>query len=177
MKVIISSKNVKTNDYLKDIIEKKLEKLDKYFSDDITAKVMLSAESKAEKMEVTIRVTGHVFRAEGKADKIYNCVDKVVDKLAIQMSKFKNKLTNKKGGDAIKFEEWPELPLAKDESYELKIVKDKQFHLDPLTIEDAIIKMELVDHNFYIFLNSDTKDVNVVYKRDDGDYGLIETKY
>lgn len=176
MKVIITSKNVKTNDYLKDTIEKKLQKLSKYFSDDIDVNVRLSAEKTWEKMEATIRVRNMVFRAESKGEDVYGCIDKVVDKLASQMSRFKNKLIKKhKGQPGLKFEEWPE-PAETPES-ETKIVRTKQFKLEELTPDEATVQMELVGHSFFLFVNADTKAVNVVYKREDGDYGLLEAQY
>lgn len=180
MKVIITTKNVKANEHLKETIEKKMQKLSKYFSDDIDVNVMLSAENKMEKMEATIRVRNMVFRAEGKADSVYNCVDKVVDKLATQMSRFKNKLIKKhKGQPGLKLEDWPEPVLADDvkPAEELKVVKKKKFELEPMSVDEAVVQMELVGHTFFVFLNSETDAVNVVYKREDGDYGILETKY
>ena len=174
MKVIITSKNIKTNDYMKDTVEKKMQKLSKYFSDDISVNVMLSSEKNLEKVEATIKAKGMVFRAESKSEDIYSSIDKVVDKLASQMSRFKSKLVKKhKGQPGIKFEEWPEPPAAE----ELNVVRTKKLELVPLTVDDAIMQMELVGHNFYVFVNDETKAVNVVYKREEGDYGLLETTY
>lgn len=176
MKVIITSKNIKTNDYMKDTVEKKMQKLSKYFSDDISVNVMLSSEKNLEKVEATIKAKGMVFRAESKSEDIYSSIDKVVDKLASQMSRFKSKLVKKhKGQLGIKFEEWPEPPAA--EAEELNVVRTKKLELVPLTVDDAIMQMELVGHNFYVFVNDETKAVNVVYKREEGDYGLLETTY
>lgn len=180
MKVIITSKNVKANEHLKDTIEKKMEKLGKYFSDDISVNVMLSAENKGEKMEATIRVRNMIFRAESKADSVYNCVDKVVDKLATQMSRFKNKLIKKhKGQQGLKLEEWPEPVVAADvkPEEELEVVKRKEFDLEPMSVDEAVVQMGLIDHSFFVFMNNETDTVNVVYKREDGDYGLLVPKY
>ena len=179
MKVIITSKNVKVNDYLKDTIEKKMQKLGKYFTEDIDVNVRLSAERTWEKMEATIRVRNMVFRAEAKGEKVYDCIEKVVDKLATQMSRFKSRLVKKhKGQPGIKFEEWPE-PVVQNEAAaeEIKIVKSKKFAIEALTPEEAIVQMELVGHNFYMFVNSETKAVNVVYKREGDAYGLLEADY
>lgn len=179
MKVIITSKNIKTNDYMKDTVEKKMQKLSKYFSDDISVNVMLSSEKNLEKVEATIKAKGMVFRAESKSEDIYSSIDKVVDKLASQMSRFKSKLVKKhKGQPGIKFEEWPEPSAAEAaEAEELNVVRTKKLELVPLTVDDAIMQMELVGHNFYVFVNDETKAVNVVYKREEGDYGLLETTY
>lgn len=176
MKVIITSKNVKTNDFMKDTVEKKFEKLGKYFSDDIVANVMLSSENKMEKMEATIKTKSMVFRAESKGEDIYTCIDKVVDKLATQMSRFKSKLVKKhKGQQGIKFEQWPESTA--DTVEEINVVKKKKFSLEAFTTEEAIVRMELIGHNFFMFVNEETDAVNVVYKREDGGYGLLEGEY
>ena len=178
MKFIITSKNVKVRYYLKETIEKKFQKLDKYFADDIDVNVRLSAEKNWEKMEATIRIKGTVFRAEAKGDAAYDCIEKVVDKLATQMSRFKDRLVKKhKGQPGLKFEEWPEVAEQQDAAPEIKIVKDKKFNIEALTPEEAIVQMELIGHNFFMFINSETKAVNVVYKRDGGDYGLLEATY
>lgn len=177
MKVIITSKNIKLNDYLKDTIEKKMQKLDKYFADDIDVNVRLSAERTWEKMEATIRVKGTVFRAEAKGEKVYDCIEKVVEKLATQMSRFKDRLVKKhKGQPGLKFEELPVMET-EEVADEIKIVKDKKFTIEALTPEEAIVQMELIGHTFFLFINSETKAVNVVYKRESGDYGLLEADY
>ena len=177
MKVIITSKNVKLNDYLKDTIEKKMQKLDKYFADDIDVNVRLSAERTWEKMEATIRAKGTVFRAEAKGEKVYDCIEKVVDKLATQMSRFKDRLVKKhKGQPGLKFEDLPVME-PQEAADEIKIVKDKKFNIEALTPEEAIVQMELIGHTFFMFVNSETKSVNVVYKREGGDYGLLEGTY
>ncbi|MEG0918716.1 MAG: ribosome-associated translation inhibitor RaiA [Anaerovoracaceae bacterium] len=175
MKVTITSKNIKTNDYLKETVEKKMQKLGKYFSDDIGVNVMLSEEAQKEKIEATIKVRGMIFRAECKSDDIYESLDKVVDKLAAQMSKFKGKLQRKhKDNKQILFAQWPDAPDA-NEAEELDVVKKKSFELSPMLVDEAVLQMEMLEHNFYVFLNTDTNEVNVVYKRSNGNYGLLET--
>lgn len=176
MKVIITSKNVKTNNYLKNIIEKKMAKLDKYFSEDIPVNVMLTAEKNKEKIEATIRVKGSIFRAESKADDVYEAIDKVVAKLSSQMSKFKGKLQKKhKGNKEFRFEEWPEPEV--ESSSEFEVVRKKKFDLTPMSVEEAVMQMEMLGHNFFVFFNSDSDNVCVVYRREGDDYGLLETNY
>ncbi len=180
MKTIITSKNLKTNEKLKDTIENKMSKLDKYFTDDISVNVMLSSKNKRDKMEATIKMRNVVFRAEYKAEDIYTCIDRVVDKLASQMSRFKDKLIKKhKGQPGIKFGEWPDSSSENESEVagELNIVKKKKFDLEPLSVEDAVMRMELIGHNFFLFINSETNVVNLVYRREDGNYGLLETVY
>lgn len=174
MKVIITGKNVNTSDRLKDTIEKKTSKLDKYFSDDIVSNVVLSRERNLEKIEATIKVRGMMFRAEDKSSDFFTGIDKVVDKLSTQMRRFKGKIQRKhKDSGEFNFQEWPE-PEADEE---LKVVRRKRFELEPMTVDEAIVQMEMLEHTFFVFLNMETDSVNVVYKRDDDDYGLLETAY
>ncbi|MGI6736358.1 MAG: ribosome hibernation-promoting factor, HPF/YfiA family [Anaerovoracaceae bacterium] len=174
MKVIITTKNVKASDYLKDTIEKKLSKLSKYFSEDIGVNVMLSEERGRKKIEATIKARGVIFRAEDKADDFQEGIDNVVEKLSSQMSRFKGKLQKKhKGQKEFVFEAWPE-PA---EPQEFDVIKTKKFELEPMTVEEAVLQMEMLEHNFFVFLNMETDSVNVVYRRKDTGYGLLETTY
>jgi putative sigma-54 modulation protein len=174
MRVIITSKNVNASDHLKETIEKKLEKLGKYFSDDIGVNVMLSAEKNRQKIEATIQVRGMIFRAEETTTDLYDGVDRIAEKLATQMSRFKTKIQRKhKDNKEFSFPDWPESEF----SDELKVVKKKKFQLSPMTVDEAIVQMEMLEHTFFVFLNTDTDTVNVVYKREDLDYGLLEPTY
>ncbi|MBQ1489871.1 MAG: ribosome-associated translation inhibitor RaiA [Eubacterium sp.] len=179
MKVNITGKNFKVYPALEDKIEKKFEKLGKYFSDDITANVVLSQERGKDKIEATINAKGTVFRSEEVTMEVHEGIDKVIDKLSRQMSKYKGKLQKRYNDNkALKFEFVPELETAEEEAAsEARVVKTKKFDLRPMDTEEAILQMELLDHNFYVFLNMETDSVNVVYKRNDGDYGLLETSY
>lgn len=174
MKIKITDKNFNASDALKESIEKKLGRLDKYFSDETEATVKLSKEGSKDKIEATIKAKGNIFRAEEKGNDIYDSVDKVVDKLSNQMSKFKTKLQKKhKDNKDVFFAELPEI----EEEKEIEIVKTKKFQLEPMNAEEAIMQMELLGHNFFVFLNMETDSVNVVYKRNDGCYGVLETTY
>lgn len=173
MKVVIASKNMNANDRLKDTIEKKMEKLSKYFSDNIIVNVTLSTEKNRQKIEATIRVRGMIFRAEDVSGDIYEGIDNVVEKLSTQMSRFKTKIQKKhKDNKDFVFADWPE-----EVQEEIKVVKTKKFELEPMTTDEAILQMEMLEHNFFVFLNMETDSVNVVYKRKDDDYGLLETTY
>ncbi len=175
MKTIITGKNYSPSEKLKETIEKKFEKLDKYFSNEITGNVMTIREKGRYKVEATINAKGTIFRAEVKADDPYDAVDRVIDKLSRQMSKFKTKLQNKyKGHKEIAFGELPEF---EDEQEEIHVVRRKKFELTPMTVDEAIVQMELLAHNFFVFLNMETDSVNVVYRRNDKDYGVLETSY
>lgn len=176
MKVIITSKNLNASDHLKEIIESKLSKLDKYFTSDIVANVTLSMEKGRQKIEVTINARGTIFRAEDTDHDIYHGIDRVIDKLSSQMSRFKTKLQRKhKDNKAIIFADVPDLPSV-DESDEIFIARRKKFDLNPMSVEEAVLQMELLEHDFFVFLDMDTNGIGVVYKRKDGNYGLLETE-
>jgi len=175
MKVIITSKNFSASDHLKETIEKKFDKLNKYFSSDIVANVMISMERGKQKIEATINAKGMIFRAEENSADIYDSVDRILEKLSTQMSRFKTKLQKKhKDNKDLLFADIPEID---EEPEEIKVVKTKKFDLVPMTTEEAIIQMELVQHTFFVFLNMETDSINVVYKRKNNDYGLLETSY
>ncbi len=174
MKVSITTRNYSANENLKETIEKKMEKLSKYFSSDIVANVMLSSERGRSKIEATINARGMIFRAEEASNDIYESVDKAIDKLASQMSRFKTKLQERSVKKVLDFESIPEY---EEEPFETKLVKIKRFELEPMSAEEAIVRMELLQHNFFVFLNMETDSVNVVYKRKENDYGLLETTY
>jgi putative sigma-54 modulation protein len=173
MKVIITSKNLNASDHLRDTIESKFIKLSKYFSNEIEANVTLSMEKGHQKIEATINANGTIFRAEDSTNDVYSGIDKVVEKLSGQMSKYKRKLIKRhKDNKSILF---ADVPDNGDEEEELTIVKRKKFDLLPMSSEEAILQMELLQHNFFVFLNMDTEGIGVVYKRNDGKYGLLET--
>ena len=175
MKVQISSKNYPMSDKLSDYIEKKLGKLDKYFNEDVTANVVVSKLRETPKFEATINAKQAVFRAEMANDSIYDAVDMATDKLANQMTKLKGKLEARyKENKALKLEFVPE---PDDDEYEdeMSIVRRKRVELTPMVAEEAVLQMEMLGHDFFVFLDMDTNAVSVVYKRKGNDYGLIET--
>lgn len=176
MKVIITSKNMNSSDHLKQTIESKLDRLGKYFSSDIVANVTLTMEKGRQKIEATINAKGTIFRAEETTNDIYTGVDRVVEKLSSQMSRFKTKLQRKhKDHKEFQFADLPE--IVGEELEEMRVVRRKQFDLMPMTVDEAIMQMELLEHTFFVFLNVESDTVNVVYKRKDNDYGLLETRY
>ena len=125
-------------------------------------------------MEATIATKGAIFRAEDVSQDIFDCIDIVADKLSSQMSKYKGKMLRKnKSNESVRFEMIPETA----EPEEGKVVKTKRFELTPMTVDEAILQMELLQHNFFVFLNVETDSVSVVYKRQDKDYGVLNTVY
>ena len=180
MKVVISSRNF-SKETLKEEekvrIEKKLEKLEKYFHGQVHTSVVLFKRKNDEKLEITVRSGKQVFRAESAGESIDVCIDKAINKLLSQIHKFKGKLEKKyKDHDSIRFKELDKLYSGEKEIDEIFFEKRKSVKPQPISIEDAVMEMELVDHNFYVFTNDKTGMINVVYKRRDGGYGLIETE-
>ena len=174
MEIKYISKNYKISDRLKDIIEKKLSKSEKYFTKETTVKVACSEQNDICKLEITINSAGLFIRSEVESDNMYNNIDLSMPKLERQIvknnKKYKNKFAERLVADALEFLD--EEPVT--ESY--KVVKKKSFELDPMTVEDAEAYMEAVGHSFYVFLNAETGEINVLYKRNDGNLGLIEAR-
>ena len=174
MKISISTKSFNASDHLKGIIEKKFSKLEKFFAQDIETNITLSKEKGRQKIEATINADGAVFRAEETTQDIYNGVDRIVEKLSGQMSKYKKKIASRhKDNKSIYFDYIPD--SAENESEKFEIVRRKTYNLQPMTSEEAILQMELLSHTFFVFLDMERDQVSVVYKRNDGKYGLLET--
>ena len=175
MKVIITSKNLNASEHLKETIESKFQKLGKYFSKEIDANIMLTIEKSRQKIEATINAKGTIFRAEDSTNDLYTGVDRVVDKLSAQMSKYKTKINKKhKENKSILLADIPDIP--DDDGADMVVVKRKKFDLLPMSVDEAVLQMEMLEHNFYVFLNMETDGIGVVYKRQAGDYGLLETE-
>lgn len=175
MKIIVTGKNITISDRIQEAIDKKFEKLGKFFADDIKANVVIHPERDKVKVEATIVTKGTIFRAEDVEQDVFDCIDTVADKLTTQITKYKKKLQKKnKSNESVRFEMIPEVPDAEEET---KVVKTKKLQLVPMTVEDAALQMELLQHNFYVFVDVETDGVSVVYKRNDADYGVLETTY
>ncbi len=176
MKIIVTGKNINVSEKIQTAIEKKFDKFGKYFADDVKANVVMHPEKAKVKMEATIVARNTIFRAENVSQDIFDCIDIVADKLAKQISKYKDKMIKKnKSNESVRFEMIPE--MEEPEEQEKKIVKSKKFRLTPMTAEEAILQMELLQHDFFVFLNVETDSVSVVYTRADGDYGILDTTY
>lgn len=177
MKIKITGKNMDITDALKEITFKKIGKLDKYFQEDVDTNVTFSVEKNRQIIEVTINLPGTILRAEEYSDDMYNSIDKAVDVLEGQIRKYKTKLQKRyQNGETIRFENIEPMPKPKEEDIP-KLVKVKRFAMKPMDAEEAILQMELLRHNFFVFMNGETEEVNVVYKRKDGNYGLIEPEF
>lgn len=174
MRVILSGKQIDITDAMRNSIDTKLSRLDKYFNEDVTARVTASVFRNMHKIEVTIPVGKTVMRAEAADTDMYNATDIVIDKLGRQVRKHKTKLMDK-GSETIRFENVESYIPQEDESDEnAKIVKRKRFGFRPMSEEEAILQMELLGHNFFVFTSSETDMATVIYKRRDGNYGILE---
>jgi putative sigma-54 modulation protein len=178
MNITVSGKNgMAVTDGLRDAVVKKVSKLSKYFTEDTEVRTVLSVQKNHHIAEITIPFKGIIFRAEEASDDMYGSIDRVVDKIERQILKHKTKLKNRFGAnESIRFEIPPVYQEAKEEEEEtsFEIVKTKRFPIKPMSAEEAILQMNLLGHNFFVFTNADTDTINVVYKRKDGKYGLIE---
>ncbi|WP_416198609.1 MAG: Ribosome hibernation promoting factor [Sporanaerobacter sp.] len=178
MKINITGKNMEITDALRDVTYKKLGKLDKYFQSDVEANITYSVEKNRQIIEVTINLPGTILRAEESSDDMYASIDKAVDVLERQIRKYKTKLQKRyQNGETIRFENIQPLPQESQDTNKPKIVKTKKFAMKPMNTEEAILQMELLRHNFFMFMNAETDEVNVIYKRKDGNYGLIEPEF
>lgn len=177
MKILITGKNITVGDNLEKLINTKFGKLDKYFNRDVEMTVKVFQHKERHGVEATIFAKGTIFRAEDKADDLNTAIDKVSDKLASQLAKYKTKLQKKYKGNATNEILFDAIPDEVIEDEELKEVKRKNFDIKPMSVEEAILQMELVGHSFFVFINTDTETVNVVYKRSDDKYGLLEPNY
>jgi len=174
MIITISTKNFNASDHMISVLEAKLSRLDKYFSSDIETNVMLTTEKGRQKIEATINADGAVFRAEESTQDVYNGIDRIVDKLSSQMSKFKRKIAKRhKDNKAIIFSDIPDSAEEVSETFE--IVRRKTYELMPMTPEEAVLQMEMLSHSFFVFLDMERDQASIVYKRNDGKYGLLET--
>ncbi|MDQ0089914.1 putative sigma-54 modulation protein [Paenibacillus anaericanus] len=184
MNFSIRGQQIEVTDALRDYVDKKLSRLDKYFDAPPTSDgtVTLSVVRGLHVVEVTIPLTGVVLRAEDRSEDMYASMDAVADKLERQIRKHKTKINRKfrQEGSLKKLfvEGASSTSVLVDEgdfdTDELEVVRTKRFFLKPMDVEEAILQMNMVGHNFFVFSNIDTREVNVVYKRDDGKYGLIE---
>ena len=168
MKFIISGKNIAVPEGLKTAVEDKLGKLERYFTPETEISVTLSVEKDRQKIEVTIPVKGNIIRSEQVSNDMYVSFDLVEEVIERQLRKYKNKIVDKQQ-ESTNFQ--------KAYLEEVKIIRTKKFGIKPMYPEDACVQMELLGHNFFVFFNAETEQVNVVYKRKGNTYGLIEPEF
>ena len=177
MNVTVIAKNMELTDALKEIVQKKISKLEKYFTGSVEAKATLSVQKNRHKIEVMIPFNGAILRGEESTSDMYKSLDLVEDKLERQIRKQKTRLSRKHSG-SFKFAEIGDSEgKSSEEEAQGKLVKVKKFGIKPMNSEEAILQMDLLGHNFFVYQDADSSKVNVVYKRKDGDYGLLEPEF
>ena len=175
MKIKIFGKNIEVTEGIRSAVEEKIGKLDKYFAGETRVDVTLSVNKNEQKVEVTIPVKGRIIRAEEISDDMYVSIDMVEETIERQLVKYKNKIIDKKKSIKEAFTEtYIEADYEDEDEDQIKIKKTKRFGIKPMDPEEACVEMELLGHNFFVFLNAETEEVNVVYKRKGNTYGLIE---
>ncbi len=179
MKLIVKGKHIDVTDSIEGYIRKKMGKLEKYFDQYMEATATVSAEKNRQIFEVTLQAKKAIIRAEEEADNMYTSIDRVVEKLERQIIKYKEKLYNKSFGESNRtkemgFSENKESAMDTQEDEEIRIVRTKRFVIKPMSPEEASLQMELLGHSFFVFNNEATEQINVIYKRKDGNLGLIE---
>lgn len=177
MKVTVIAKNIDLTPALKEMVEKKISKLDRYFEPSITARATLSVQKNRQKIEVTIPFNGVILRGEETTEDLYKSIDLVEDKLERQIRKQRTKLARKNSSGSLRYPDFNAVEFKEEPEDDSKVVKTKSFNVKPMSSEEAILQMELLGHNFFVYQDADTSKVSVMYKRKDGNYGLIEPEY
>ena len=175
MEIIIHGDKLKITDAMKEYIEEKLEKLNKYLenSDNVRATVIVKVKNHEQRVEITIPLKAVILRSEEAKDDFYAAVDKTIDKLERQIRKNKTRIMARQNKTNIDF---VVSAFEEEEEDKKKVLKRKRIEVKPMNEEEAILQMELLGHQFYMYKDSDTNKASVVYKRTDGHYGIIESE-
>ena len=176
MKITLRGKNIEITEAIEEKVGEKLSKLDKYFivSENVEAKVLVRTYPYGQKIEVTIPTEYVLLRAEVVDQDLYNAIDLVIDKLEGQIRKYKTRLNRKSKDNKLAFNLASIEPL--DDEEEDVLVKTKTITPQPMDMEEAIMQMELIGHSFFVYRDTETDAISIVYRRNDGNYGLIETE-
>ena len=172
MQLSVKGRNLEVTDAIRAYAEEKVQRMTRYLEHIVSGTVYLSVEKHQQIAEVTLRVRDLTIRAEESTDDLYSSIDLVTEKLERQILRYKERIAahvNRSGGREA-WEVAPAPPVVED----LQVVKTKRFAVKPAEVDEAVLQMDLLGHNFYVFRNARTDEVNVVYRRRDGHYGLIE---
>ena len=171
MKFVYASKDMQVSEALKSRVEKKLGKLERYFRDEPEATVRFKKQKGARNIvEITVNAGGTILRAEESSNDMYLSIDHAVDKLESQIRRHRTKLEKRIRSSEL--EPVAEVPAFEEQNYD--IVRVKKFSVKPMSVEDAITQMELLGHDFFLFMNEENESMNVLYRRNDGAYGLLQ---
>ncbi len=176
MKITTRGRNIELTEAIKEYVEEKVGKIERYFEDaSIDAQVSLGVERERHIVEVTAFVDGLILRGEETTGDMYASIDGVIEKIERQIRKHKTRINRKLREKTDEFElKFGDGPGEKEEPQDGQIVKIKRFSLKPMSVEEAVMQMDLLGHDFFVFTNAESEEMNVVYKRKDGNYGLIE---
>lgn len=175
MKINYTARKVNLRDNFKERVEKKLKKFEKIFSEDAVVNVVVTLNKNNQTVEITIKDNSMIYRAEKTQLEMNDALDKCVDVLGRQLRKNKAKLSKRLKSGSI--DDLFEAPVETVDEEEYKLVRTKQIPLKPITVDEAILQMNMIGHKFYMFTNVDSNEVNVVYTREDGAYGLLEPSF
>lgn len=171
MNIIVTGRHLDITPALKKYADEKIKKFSRYLSNISEAIVTLSVEKYRHKVEVLLKVNGVLIQAEGITGEIYSSIDEVVEKLERQVKKYKEKLVSHRKGEGKTGGIQPEASPLEEEG---RIIKNKKFELKPMSPDEAAMQMELLDKDFFVFTNDGSGNINVIYRRKDGNFGLIE---
>jgi putative sigma-54 modulation protein len=175
MVIQIAGKNLEISDSLKEMVNKKVKKLDRYFEPETEVSVVMSTQRARHIVEITIPFDGMILRGEEATDDMYTSIEHVVHKLEKQIHHHRTRLERRLRGGAFHDDE-PDLGLQAGAN-NVTVVRTKKFAIKPLDLDEAALQMQLLGHDFFVFMNADSGEVNVLYRRKDGQFGLIEPKY
>lgn len=175
MKIVVRGKNFEVTNALREWVEKKVGKVEKYFDNIEEAQVMLTVNRDRHRAEVTIPLDGIVLRGEEETGDMYASIDNVMEKMERQIEKYKSRIDPRLKGESVR----DLFPGKSGAAYTplQQVVRTKRFAVKPMPVDEAIMQMNLIGHSFFVFRNADTEEVNVVYTRKDGNFGLIEPEF
>ncbi len=173
MEIIVRGKNIEVTPALEEHIERRLEKLEKFFDDDTEVQVVISVAGDDHIVEATVFLDSRILRSEETSGDMYASVDAMVDKLEKQVTRYREKLRDRVRQGGIRSVN-ESLSESESETEEPKIVRTKRFIMKPMDVQEAVLQMNLLGHDFFVFMDAETETINVLYRRKDGDYGLIE---
>ena len=174
MNFVFTEKKMSSSDDLRAYAEKKIGKLEKLFRGESTAYVTFRVERNRNIAEVTVSSNGMFYRASESTNDMYVSIDAAVAALTRQVRKYKTRLEKRIHENVLDADFAAAVPVAEEEETEFKVIRTKRFSIKPMSVDEAILQMNLLEHDFYLFENIDTGDVNVVYARKEGGYGLLE---
>lgn len=173
MNINIRGKHIELTDALKEYVTKRVGKLAKYSDEFMDVQVTLLVERDRHRVEVTAPLNGIILRGEEETEDMYSSIDMVVEKLERQIDKYRTRINKRMRSKVLKDHD-PKLPSEDREEIREEIVRSKKFSAKPMSVEEAIMQMNLIGHSFFVFTNAESQEMNVVYVRNNGDYGLLQ---